>query len=120
MNIRIGVRPGLVTCCLALIACVGSGNHNAVDPDGPGSWGPLQDTVLLKDLELVETEIRNGQWHADIRDPSGKMHDIIVGSFVGENTGWVIEIRQGLLLILQGVADGLGGYNQVQVEFRKR
>jgi len=48
------------------------------------------------------------------------MHDIIVGSFVGENTGRVIEIRQGLLLIFQGVADGLGGYNEVQVEFRKR
>ncbi len=119
MNIRIGACPGLVTCCLALIACVGSGNHKGVDLDGPGSWGPLQDTVLLKDLVLVETEIRNGQWHAYIRDPSGKTHDITVGSFVGENTGWVIEIRQDLLLIIQVVIDGLGGYKEVQVEFRK-
>ncbi len=120
MKIRIRVFPGLVTCCLAFIACDGSGIHKGVDLDGPGSWGPLQDTVLLKDLELVETQIQNGQWHAYIRDPSGKTHDITAGSFVGENTGRVIEIRKDILVIMQIVMDGEGGWIEVPVEFRKR
>jgi len=114
------IFPGLLTCCLAFIACEGSGIPNGPDLDGPGSWGPLQDTVLLKDLELVETEIQNGEWHAYIRDPSGKTHDITVGSFVGENTGRVLEIREDVLVIWQAVMDDEGGWIEITVEFRKR
>ena len=110
----------MLACCLTLVACGASKVSERPDLDGPGSWGPLQDTVLLRDLELIETQFRNGQWHAYIRDPSGETHDIIAGSFVGENTGRVYEIRDDVLMIMQVVMDDEGNWMEVPIEFRKQ
>lgn len=110
----------LTACCLALFACEVSEKSLRPDLDGPGSWGPLQDTVLLEDLELVETKIQNGQWHAYVHDPSGHTHDIMAGDFMGENTGRVLDIREDILVIIQIVQDGQGGYIEARVEFAKR
>ena len=84
--------------------------HGPPDMDGPGSWGVLQDTVLLKDLVLVKTSIHEDKAYAHIRDKFGDEHMLFKNSFIGENTGKIVFIGKTHIVIEQVVKSRNGGW----------
>ena len=119
MWIRRFVLSAFVLCSLA--ARSGEETRAADGPnfDGPGRFGPLQDTVLLEDLEFLETRFQLGAWRAYTRAPSGRIYVVSAGSYMGENTGKVAEIRKDMIVIWQVVKDERGAWKEIQVDFRK-
>lgn len=71
------------------------------DPDGPGSWGELQDTVTLDCLRYVGSIEWNGKEHVLIRDERGKLHKLQLGDFMGENTGRIVKIDAAAIYVEQ-------------------
>jgi hypothetical protein len=69
--------------------------------DGPGSWGELQDTVTLDCLSYVGSIERNGEEYVLIEDEQGKVHELRNGDYMGENTGFIVEIGADVIYVLQ-------------------
>ena len=90
-----------------------------IDPDGPGSWGELQDTVTLDCLKYVGSTMRQGKEIVLIRDERGKVYELRVGDFMGENTGRIVKIDATTIYLLQLVLRN-GEWEKLMVTFPKR
>ena len=86
--------------------------------DGPGSWGPLQDTVTLDCLRYVGSVERKGKEQVLIRDERGRIYELKLGSFMGENTGRIVKIDAGTIYVEQLVRRG-DEWQSVIVKFPK-
>ena len=71
------------------------------DFDGPGSWGKLQDTVTLDCLRYVGSIERNGEEYVLIEDERGDIHELRNGDYMGENSGFIVEIGPDVIYVLQ-------------------
>ena len=74
---------------------------NTTDLDGPGSRGLLQDTMTLDCLTFLGIETRDGVTVAQIRDDQGRIFDIQLGDYIGENTGQVVKIEPHAIYVEQ-------------------
>ena len=74
--------------------------------DGPGSFGPLQDTVTLACLRYVGTFLRGGYEWVQIADENGKVYDLRVGYYMGENSGIIRKIDGRYIYLEQMVPRG--------------
>lgn len=117
----------LITCVgllFASVACAECVRYQRptpalpIDPDGPGSWGQLQDTVTLDCLKYVGSTMRQGKEIVFIRDELGKVHDLQVGDFMGENTGRIVKIDATAIYLLQLVLRN-GEWEKLMVTFPK-
>jgi len=69
--------------------------------DGPGSFGPLNNTVNLDCLTFAGTvEGANGPV-AVLKDENGVVYRVKIGDYVGENSGYVAEISPARIKIIQ-------------------
>ena len=91
----------------------------APELDGPGSFGPLQDTVTLDCLTYVGSIQKGGVEHVLIRDERGTVHTLRRGSHMGENTGIIDRIEADAIYIKQFVRRN-GKSEEVIVRFPKR
>ena len=87
---------------------VGSTDHGG--PDGPGSFGPLQDTLTLGCLKFIRVLGEPEQPRALLLDESGKEYVVEVGSYIGENTGRITSITSKRIRIAQLVKNEDGEY----------
>jgi len=76
----------------------------APELDGPGSFGPLQDTVTLGCLTYVGSIQKDGVEHVLIRDDKGTVHTLRRGSYMGENTGIIERIDADAIYIRQFIS----------------
>lgn len=69
--------------------------------DGPGSFGPLNNTVSLDCLsfETIEEDAKGPI--AVLKDENGVAFRVKVGDYVGENSGYVAEISPARITIIQ-------------------
>lgn len=74
--------------------------------DGPGSFGELQDTVTLACLKYVGSSIKRGVEYVKIQDDLGKVHELKVGDYMGENTGLIVKIDRDAIHLRQMVKRG--------------
>jgi Tfp pilus assembly protein PilP len=74
--------------------------------DGPGSFGELQDTVTLDCLKYVGSSIKQGVEYVQIQDELGKIHQLKVGSHMGEKTGMIVKIDSEAIYLRQMVKRG--------------
>ncbi len=87
--------------------------------DGPGSFGPLQDTVTLDCLTYVGSIQKDGVEHVLIRDERGTVHTLRRGSYMGENSGVIERIDADAIYIRQLLSRG-GKVEERIVRFPKR
>ena len=66
--------------------------------DGPGSYGPLDATMTLDCLELIETGIQYGQHYGIVRDDKGLRYRVKIGTPIGVG-GIVMGITYNKLII---------------------
>ena len=90
-----------------------------IDLDGPGSWGELQDTVTLDCLKYVGSIMRQGREIVLIRDERGKVHQLQVGDFMGENTGRIVKIDATSIYLIQ-IVERNGDWEELHLTFPKR
>jgi Tfp pilus assembly protein PilP len=81
-------------------------------PDGPGSWGELQDTLTLSCLTYVDVEGLGENATATLVDERGARYQVRIGTDVGENTGKITRITPDRIEINQIVPDGNGGWRE--------
>jgi hypothetical protein len=86
--------------------------------DGHGSFGELQDTVTLDCLKYVGSSIKHGVEFVQIRDELGKIHQLKVGSYMGENTGLIVKIDSEAIYLRQMVKRG-EDWEPLDVKFLK-
>lgn len=96
-----------------------SPSNAAPELDGPGSFGPLQDTVTLDCLTYVGSIQKGGDEHVLIRDDRGTVHTLRRGSYMGENTGIIERIDADAIYIRQFISRG-GKVEERVVRFPKR
>jgi hypothetical protein len=81
-------------------------------PDGPGSWGELQDTLTLSCLTYVDVVGEGENAMATLVDERGARYQVRLGTYVGENTGKVSRITPDRIEIIQIVPDSDGGWRE--------
>ena len=69
--------------------------------DGPGSFGPWQDTVTLDCLRYVGSVNRGGEEHVLIEDERGAVHELGVGHPIGRNFGHISRMDEDFIYIDQ-------------------
>jgi hypothetical protein len=93
---------GFFVCSAAGSACMRTKHEASIGSfDGPGSWGPLQDTVTLDCLQYTGSIVRNAVEYVLIRDENGAIYRLKVGDFMGENTGRITKIDEHYIYIEQ-------------------
>ncbi len=75
--------------------------HEALGFDGPGSWGPLHNTVTLDCLQYTGSIYRDGIEQVLIKDETGTIYRMKVGDFMGEKTGRIIKIDDRYIYVEQ-------------------
>jgi len=83
------------------------------EPDGPGAFGPLQDTLNLDCLRFVRTQATKAGLVAIVLDEKGRQYKVRAGTHVGENTGRVLKIEPTRITIIQLVRDSNGEFIEV-------
>ncbi len=91
----------------------------APDMDGPGSFGPLQDTLTRDCLTYVSSVWKDGKEQVQIRDEKGKIYLLKVGSFMGENSTIITAIDRDTIFLKQVVMRG-GDWIEEPVKFPKK
>lgn len=92
----------------------------APDLDGPGSFGPLHDTVTLDCLTYVGSIESRGVEQVLIRDERGTVHRLKVGDPMGENDGVISRIDETAITITQRIPRGKGKWKEVVVRFPRK
>lgn len=69
--------------------------------DGPGSFGPLNNTVSLDCLTFAGIADGTKGPVAVLKDENGVAYRIKIGDYVGENSGYVAEISPSRIMIIQ-------------------
>lgn len=69
--------------------------------DGPGSFGPLNNTVSLDCLSFESVEHDSKGPIALLKDENGLVFRVGIGDYVGENSGYVAEISPARIKIIQ-------------------
>jgi len=59
---------------------------------------------------MVGTLEQNNQLWGLIKDPQNIVHRILVGNYMGQSEGRVIEISESAIYLVEIVPDGIGGY----------
>lgn len=69
--------------------------------DGPGSFGALHETVTLDCLRYAGSIHKDGVEVVLIRDETGVVHQLKLGSYMGEHNGIITRIERDTLYITQ-------------------
>lgn len=86
---------------------------------GPSNPHVKPDTARVKDflesfnldsLAMVGTLEQNGALWALIRDPSGGIHRVTVGNFIGKNHGKILSANTTELSLVEIVSNGVNGW----------
>jgi hypothetical protein len=86
--------------------------------DGPGSFGPLQDTVTLDCLSYVRSIPKRGKEYVVIADERGATYELSVGDYMGEHTGLIRKIDGHFIHLEQMVPKG-SDWVKTMVKFPK-
>lgn len=78
-------------------------------PD-PNRRKELLETFPLDGLTMAGTLGTDGGVIALIMDPSGVIHRVTAGNYLGQNEGRVLAISEGQVDLLELVSDGAGGW----------
>lgn len=70
---------------------------------------PLEE-FPLDALRLVGTLTISGQQFALVRDPTGVVHRVTTGNYLGQNYGKITQIAETEIALREIVPDGFGGY----------
>lgn len=86
--------------------------------DGPGSFGALHETVTLACLRYAGSIQKDGIELVLIQDERGVVHQLRLGSYVGENNGVITGIDRDTIYITQ-LVNRNGRYEKKVVKFPK-
>jgi Tfp pilus assembly protein PilP len=86
---------------------------NLPNPDGPGAFGPLHNTLTLECLRFITTEKRKAGLVAVLVDETGKEFKVQAGEYVGENSGRISKIEPNRITVVQLVKDPSGDWIEV-------
>ena len=115
-------QVAILSLCLVSISATASASCMRIvpvhikhrpDPDGAGAFSPLQDTLTLDCLVFTGVVTKGKENTALLLDEKGMTYKATLGSYVGENTGRVIEITAKRITIRQMVRDAEGGWIEV-------
>lgn len=70
---------------------------------------PLEE-FPLDALRLVGTLTIGGQQFALVKDPTGVVHRVTIGNYLGQNYGKITQIAETEVALREIVPDGFGGY----------
>ena len=68
------------------------------------------ETIDIKDLCIAFPKNHQGFWTASVKDPDGHYHTVIVGSYIGKDSGRIMKISNDTVEVVEIIQDGAGGY----------
>ena len=87
---------------------VGS-NGKEVKPDLTRPKQYLEQFNVI-DLKMVGTLNRPGEFFALVKEPTGGVHRVQIGDYVGQNYGKITGINETQIELTEIIADGVGGW----------
>ena len=97
--------PGSLADCMRLVPAHSVGHPEL---DGPGSFGPLHETLSLDCLTFNGVMEHDGKVVAILRDEKGVSYRVKSGDYVGENAGRISQISSKRITIVQFVRNAQG------------
>ncbi len=82
-----------------------------VKPDLARSKQYLEQFNLI-DLKMVGTLNRPGEFFGLVTEPSGGVHRVRIGDFLGQNYGRIAGVGPGTIDLTEIVSDGVGGWQE--------
>ncbi len=76
----------------------------------------FMESFTLDSLRMVGTVYKEGQLWALVRIPSGAVHRVRKGNYMGKNHGRIAEIRDTRIKLAEVVENGFGGYTERENE----
>ena len=64
------------------------------------------------DLKMVGTLNRPGEFYALVKEPTGGVHRIQIGDYVGQNYGKITGINETQIELTEIITDGVGGWQE--------
>ena len=80
-----------------------------LQPDAARSRQPLE-RFRLEVLRMVGTMASGGARHALVADPTGRIHRVSVGDYLGGNHGRIDRLREDAVMLREMVRSGNGGW----------
>jgi len=68
------------------------------------------ESIDINDLCILYPKNHQGFWVAKVKDPDDHFHTVIVGSYIGKNSGRIIKISNDFVEVVEIIQDGAGGY----------
>ncbi len=68
------------------------------------------ESIDINDLCILYPKNHQGFWVANVKDPDGHFHTVIVGSYIGKNFGRIMKITNDTVEVVEIIQDGAGGY----------
>ncbi len=88
-------------------------SSSALRPD-PNRRKELLESFPLDGLGMVGTLGTGGEMVALVLDPTGVVHRVVPGNYMGQNEGRILAISEGQIDLLELVSDGAGGWIERQ------
>ena len=101
-----GIRDPFVSTLASVI--VRQAPAKGLAPDGHKAG--LLETMPLDSLVYMGSIEKRGRRVALVRSSDGKVHQVRIGSYLGQNHGKVVEFNPQQITLQELVADGLGGW----------
>ena len=76
-----------------------------------GHKAGVLETMPLDSLVYMGSIEKHGRRVALVRSGDGKVHQVRIGAYLGQNHGKVVEFNQHQITLRELVADGLGGWH---------
>ncbi len=73
------------------------------------------ESIDINDLCIMYPKNHQGFWVANVKDPDGRFHTVIVGSYIGKNYGRIMKISNDSVEVVEIIQDGAGGYVERQL-----
>ena len=87
--------------CFVFVGEMGNEKGGRADTDGPGSFGPLHEAMTLGCLEYAGFADGPNGVRALLVDFWGRGHWVVIGNYVGENSGRIVDITGEHIRIVQ-------------------
>ena len=94
-----------------VVATVEGTRNPDVKPD-PLRVKDFLESFSLDSLAMVGTLEQNGALWALVKDPTGGIHRVTVGNYIGKNHGKITAATPTQISLVEIVGDGLGGWVQ--------
>jgi type IV pilus assembly protein PilP len=97
------------------VVTTAKGKQTAMRTEGSPDLNRLREPLelySLDSLKMVGTLEREGKYFALLKDSNSILHRVIIGNYIGQNSGKIEKITEKEIEVKEWITDGKGGWRE--------